>query len=179
MCHSSGVRYTSAFDSTGQWRQTADVRFATNPNTPAAGFSLYRFSVGHGRLFCAACHNAPHAEFPTSQRNDSLLPVALQGYNAKLTECGTCHTTLTATNNGGPHSIHLLGLQAWVDAHHDYANNGGYTVCAYCHGSNYRGSPLSVTKIQRNFTGDDGQRITLLAGYAVSCYDCHNGPTGD
>ncbi len=179
MCHNAGTRYTSAFDSTGQWRQTTDRTFATNPNTPAPGFSLYRFSVGHGNLFCTSCHNAPHAEYPTSQRNDSILPLTLQGYNAKLTECNICHTSLTTTPNGGPHGTHLLGQQAWVNAHGHYAEDGHYQVCAYCHGSDYRGTPLSITKVQRNFTGDDGQPITLAQGDAVGCYDCHNGPNGD
>ncbi len=178
MCHNGGTRYTSAFDSSGQWRHTSDTTFATNPNTPAPGFSLYRFSSGHGNLFCTSCHNAPHAEFPTSQRNDSVLPMALQGYNAKLTECNICHTTMTATPNGGPHGTHLLGQQSWVNQHGQYAEDGRYTVCAYCHGRDYRGTQLSVTKVQRSFTGEDQQQVILPAGYAVSCYDCHNGPNG-
>ena len=181
MCHNhgNGTRYTSAFDSTGQWRQTRDTRFATTPNVPAPGFSLYRFSTGHGNLFCTACHNAPHAEFPTVQVNDGVQPIALQGYNAKLTECSICHTSLNATASGGPHGTHLLGQQAWVNAHGNYVDSHGYTSCAYCHGSDYRGTPLSLTKVQRNFTGDDGQRLTLPAGYGIGCYDCHNGPGGD
>jgi hypothetical protein len=31
----------------------------------------------------------------------------------------------------------------------------------------------------KTFTVDDGGTKTLTAGHQVSCYDCHNGPTGN
>ena len=38
------IRYTSSFDTTGSFRVPASTLFATNPDTPAPGKSLYRFS---------------------------------------------------------------------------------------------------------------------------------------
>ena len=53
--NSTGViRYTDALVG-GNLRLPAEQTFATNPNTPAPGISLYRFSKGHGGLQCSAC----------------------------------------------------------------------------------------------------------------------------
>jgi len=178
MCHNGSQRFTSTFGTNGQWRQTTDSVFATNANVPISGANLYRFSTGHGNVFCSACHGSPHAEYPTLQANDNVYPTSLQGYAAKITECGTCHaSTLSATGNGGPHGIHIVG-QAWVSAHPDYVERNGSQSCAYCHGSNYRGLPLSVAKVARSFTVDDGGTKSFPAGHQFSCYDCHNGPNG-
>src|SRR5581483_7756838 len=125
MCHNSSQRYTSAFDSNGQWRQTSDTAFATNDNVPLQGANLYRFSLGHGSVFCSACHGSPHAEFPTLQKNDNVYPTGLQKYAAKITECTVCHTNaLAATPNGGPHGLHKVG-QSWVNAHGNYVESHG------------------------------------------------------
>lgn len=175
MCHNNSTRFTSAYDSNGQWRTTTDLTFATNDNVPSAGFNLYRFSTGHGSVYCSGCHSSQHAEWPSLQANDNVLPSALQGYAAKVTECSVCHTAVTTTQTGGPHGVHTLG-QNWVDAHPDYASDGKYTACAYCHGSDYKGSFLSLSKVKRTFKVDDGKTKTFAAGHQFSCYDCHNGP---
>lgn len=176
MCHNNSQRYTSAFDNNGLWRQTTDQTFATNPDVPIKGADLYRFSMGHGSVYCGACHNSPHAEFPSLQANDNVYPIALQGYAAKITECNVCHTSLTATPNGGPHGVHLIG-QGWVNAHPNYVDQHGYQSCAYCHGADYKGLPLSVAKVSRTFSGEGGNK-TFPAGHQFNCYDCHNGPNG-
>ncbi len=177
-CHTNGERFTSAFDGTGQWRTTADARFATNPNTPVTNAHLFRMSKGHGNLGCPACHGSPHAEYPTSQPNDNVAPIALQGYGGEIRECTICHgSTPSLSSNEGPHGIHTLG-QAWVDQHKNYAGNGGYTACAACHGADYRGSPLSVTNVARSLRAEDATK-NFPAGYMIGCYDCHSGPTGD
>ena len=178
MCHNSSQRYTTTFDTNGLWRQTTDQTFATNSNVPVNGADLYRFSKGHGNLFCSGCHGSPHAESPTLQANDSVYPKHLQGYVAKITECNTCHTgTLTATSDGGPHGVHVVG-QAWVDAHPDYVDSHGYQSCGYCHGSNYKGLALSATKVARTLNAGDYGTKTFPANHQFSCYDCHNGPNG-
>ncbi len=56
--HTTTIRYTSALDANGVPRVPADNTFATTPDTPAAGLSLYRFSYGHGGLQCSACHGS-------------------------------------------------------------------------------------------------------------------------
>ena len=175
LCHQNSQRYTTAFDN-GQWRAVTDQTFATNQNVPVAGADLYRFSSGHGAVFCSACHGSPHAEFPTLQANDSVYPQKLQGYVAKITECSVCHSNVPVTPNQGPHGIHTIG-QSWVNGHEDYAQKN-LAACAYCHGSDYKGTPLSVAKISRTFNTDDGGKKTFPAGHQFNCYDCHNGPHG-
>jgi hypothetical protein len=177
-CHTNGQRYLTTFTSTGQWRTTTDTTFATNPNVPLAGKSLFRFSKGHGSVYCAACHGSPHAEFPTLQPNDNVYSTSLQGHTGKIAECVVCHTSVPTTTRGGPHGIHAIG-QAWVKRHGDVAEGGGYQACAYCHGSAYRGTALSATATARTFTLDEGRTRSFAAGYKIGCYDCHNGPRGD
>ncbi len=83
---------------------------------------------------------------------------------------------MSATANGGPHGIHLVG-QGWVNAHPDYVDSNGYQSCAYCHGSNYKGLALSQAKVARKFSVDGGTK-SFPANHQFSCYDCHNGPNG-
>lgn len=179
MCHQNGTTYNTAFTSTdigpsGTQRASTDTTFATNPDVPAAGFSLYRFSQGHGGTECSGCHGSQHAEYPTNQANDQVYSINLQSYAGRLTECAVCHgTALATTNNGGPHGMHTVG-QAWVSAHPNYASNGRYTACAYCHGSDYRGTTRSQLLTTKILAGR-----TFSAGHQMNCYDCHNGPNGD
>jgi hypothetical protein len=173
-CHFDGKRTTSAVDTSGNLVVPADTRFATSPNAPSAGFNLFRFSKGHGGMQCEACHGATHAEYPSSHLNDNLQSVALQGYEGTVRECKVCHANVPLTAKGGPHGMHTIG-QTWVKEHHDYVESSGLPSCAYCHGSDYRGSPLSQVKVARSFSTEHGTR-SFAAGQAVGCYDCHNGP---
>ncbi len=178
MCHQNGTTYSTAFTTTnigpsGTQRTSTDTRFATNPNVPAAGFSLYRFSQGHGSTECSGCHGSQHAEYPTNQPNDNVYSTNLQGYAGRITECAVCHgSSFATTNNGGPHGMHTVG-SAWVSAHPSYAG-GGASACTYCHGSDYRGTSLSMILTTKTLAGH-----TFPAGHQMNCYDCHNGPTGD
>jgi len=179
MCHNNGLRYTSAFTNKGQWRQTKDMTFATTNNVPVTGKDLYRYSSGHGLVFCSACHGSPHAEYPSLQANDNLYPTNLQGYVGKITECTACHSKVITSPTGGPHGIHTLG-QAWVSqsGHQNYVDSFGYQSCAYCHGVKYNGSTLSQAKLARSFVVDNGQTKKFAALHQFTCYDCHNGPNG-
>lgn len=177
MCHQNGTTYSTAFTSTdlgpnGMQRASTDTTFATTPNVPATGLSLYRFSQGHGAMECSACHGSQHAEYPTNQANDNLYSINLQGYAGRLTECSVCHVAAQAvTNNGGPHGMHTVG-PAWVSSHPHYADSNR-TACAYCHGSDYRGTTLSQLLTTKTLNGR-----TFAAGHQMNCYDCHNGPNG-
>jgi len=178
MCHNNSTRYTSTFDpATGNWRVTSDTKFATTANVPIPGKSLYRFSSGHGSMYCTGCHGSTHAEYPTLQANDNVYSKNIQGFAGKLMECTICHTSLTTTANGGAHGMHNIG-QDWVNNHHNYAQDGGYTQCAYCHGGDYRGSFLSKTAQARTFSIEDNGQKSFASGHMVSCYDCHDGPNG-
>jgi hypothetical protein len=174
MCHTDSKRYLTTFDSPGHWRQATDLTFATNKDKPLPGKSLYRFSSGHGNVYCGGCHGSQHGEYPSLQANDNVYSLEKQLYTGKLTECSICHTAVPATNNGGPHTMHAIG-QDWVNAHPQYAEDGKYTVCAYCHGSDYRGSFLSQIRTDRTFNVEGDQK-TFTAGHMMNCYDCHNGP---
>jgi hypothetical protein len=172
-CHYDGKRETSALTTAGVLRTVTDTRFATVANVPAAGFSLYRFSKGHGNLQCEACHGATHAEYPSSHVNDNLQSISLQGHAGTVTECTACHTTVPNTTNGGPHGMHTIG-SAWVKSHQSAAKSGT-AACATCHGATFRGSPLSQVKMAKSFNAE-GKTVAFKAGQAVTCYDCHNGP---
>ena len=177
------IRYTSAFTANGQVRTAVDQTFATQPNTPAAGLSLYRFSAGHGGLQCEACHGSTHAEFPSTHQNDNVRNVQLQGHAGVMVECIACHTSVPSTVSGGPHGMHPLG-QDFVNRHSGLFEGGTATVsqCQACHGTDYRGTVLSQAQGSRSLSAsfDGGSNtVQLYRGAIVGCYLCHNGPQND
>ncbi len=176
LSNSGQIRYTSSFDTPGHMRVPTNTRFATNPNTPAAGLSLYRFSSGHGGLQCSACHGSTHAEFPSAYRNDNLQSWTLQGHVGKMAECTACHITMPSTVTGGPHGMHPTN-QTWVTNHHDLIG-GNLAQCQICHGADYRGTVLSRAQGERNLSFK-GTPKNYWQGKKVSCYDCHNGVDTD
>lgn len=175
-CHHDGKRETVGVDQYGQPKVWSDTRYATNPNTPFNGISLFRFSKGHGNLQCEACHGATHAEYPSSHSQDNALSMDLQGHAGTVGECTACHTTVPNTATGGPHGMHTIG-NAWISGHESAAKNNR-TACTACHGADYRGSPLSQLKVARTFRVE-GSTKTFPVGHRMGCYDCHNGPSGD
>jgi hypothetical protein len=62
-----------------------------------AGYSLtqplYRMSKGHANIYCAACHDSPHAIAPSREPNDGVKFVNLQGHSGTLRQCTACHAT--------------------------------------------------------------------------------------
>jgi hypothetical protein len=175
--HNNGqIRYLSAFESDGRVRVAVDQTFATNPDAPDAGHSLYRFSTGHGGLTCEACHGSTHAEFPSAQRNDNMQSVALQGHAGMLAECTACHPSSPDTVSGGPHGMHPVG-QVWVSRHADaFEEGGGLAQCTACHGADYRGTELSRAQADRNLSTEFGPR-QIWRGAQIGCYTCHRGPS--
>src|SRR5581483_1203134 len=180
IANSGQIRFMSALDASGKRRVAADATFATNPDTPAPGTSLYRFSAGHGDLACESCHGSTHAEFPSSHRNDNLQSIALQGHAGTLSECTACHPQTPATISGGPHGMHPVG-QVWVDRHHDLVgeNGAGAAQCRSCHGADYRGTVLSRAQADRVLTGESFGTKRVWRGFQIGCYGCHNGPFND
>lgn len=167
-CHHDGIRETVAVTnlSTGTLRETLDSRFATKPNKPIAGKSLYRYSAGHEGVQCSACHGSTHAIYESVKQEDNLLSISTQGHAGTISECIACHTTVPKTTKGGPHGMHTVGAY-WVDKHEDVADNG-VDDCRACHGSDLRGSPLS-----KMFSTRILDNKTFKKGAEVSCYDCH------
>ncbi len=175
--HNNGqIRYATAFNANGSERQAVDATFATNPDTPASGLSLYRFSSGHGGLQCEACHGSTHAIFPSREANDNVQSEAVQGHAGTLVECQACHAVVPATVDGGPHGMHPVG-QAWVEDHQDAAEEGGTAACATCHGADLRGTVLSRSHADRTVSAF-GPR-TFWRGAQIGCYSCHAGPDSD
>lgn len=175
VCHQNGQRYSNAIVN-GSMRSALDTRFATNPNTPSAGVSLYKLSTGHGDLQCSSCHGSTHAIFPSSHAEDNVISNQIQGHSGTIAECTACHTTVPNTTTGGPHGMHSVG-QGWVSSHQDVAERNA-AQCTSCHGADYRGSDLSKTFSARTLSVE-GRTKTFAKGAKVGCYDCHNGPSGD
>lgn len=174
--HNNGeIRYTNVYDTNGQRRVAVDATFATTPDVPEPGFSLFRFSSGHGGLQCEACHGSTHAEFPSSHANDNQQSVTLQGHAGELIECATCHGSTPNTVAGGPHGMHPIG-QSWTNNHGDAAEGNGRLACRACHGADYRGTVLSYSKANRTLSGFGSH--TFWTGFQIGCYNCHNGPGG-
>lgn len=170
------IRFSDAFASPGVLRTAANDTFATNANTPAAGLSLYRFSTGHGGLQCEACHGATHAEYSSTEPNDNVQSVALQGHAGVLAECNACHTSAPSTVTGGPHGLHPLGA-TWVSRHGDVAERGT-SECRACHGADYRGTVLSRALGPRHLSTEFGTK-DFWQGFQVGCYACHDGPDSE
>jgi len=181
-CHQNGERYTEAVTDiqTGSLRSATDDRFATNPDTPVSGKSLYRYSMGHGSLQCSACHGSTHAIYPSSRPEDNIQSINLQGYAGPVRECKVCHTSIPQGDFKGPHGMHEIG-QNWVYAHGDLARYDN-SVCKSCHGDDYRGTYLSKIPVFRKlYVGlSDKTNKYYAAGDMVGCYDCHEkgGPNG-
>jgi hypothetical protein len=175
--NAGAIRFDTAYDAPGHLRTTPNARFATTPNVPQTGFSLYRFSSGHGGLECSACHGSPHAIWPSSEPNDNLQSVAAQGHKGTIVECSTCHSNLQDEDYDGPHGMHPTGA-AWVDDHGDVAETLGTAACNACHGSTSRGTVLSRSHADRTLATQFGTK-TFWRGYEVGCYDCHNGPNSE
>jgi hypothetical protein len=55
---------------------------------------LYRNSRGHGGLYCATCHDSPHAIAVSREASDAIKFTELQGTAGTLRVCTTCHATM-------------------------------------------------------------------------------------
>lgn len=176
------IRYPSCFEADGPVRVPVNQTFATTPDTPAPGLSLFRFSRGHGGLQCEACHGSTHAEFPAIHGNDNIRNENIQGHAGMMIECTACHVAMTASTStalAGPHGLHPIG-QTMVNGHPDLLEDGVVTrsQCRACHGANDRGTVLSRAQGARTLATKFGTE-TYWRGQQVSCYDCHDGADSD
>ncbi len=58
------------------------------------GVVLYRNAMGHGNVYCAACHGSPHAMIPSRETADNYQSKQYQGFTTRiksLGSCGVCH----------------------------------------------------------------------------------------
>lgn len=63
--------------------------------------ALYRLSKEHGGIYCAGCHDSPHAIAPGRETNDGIKFMDLQGSYDTLKTCTVCHATEPIGD--GPH----------------------------------------------------------------------------
>ena len=178
--NSGQIRYTSVFTN-GVPRVPATNQFATTPDMPLAGLSLYRFSAGHGGVKCSGCHGSTHAEFPSAFANDNITSLNHQGHAGILMECDVCHGAMpTNSVSGGPHGLHYVG-QPWVivlpgeSKPHASAFNANKPNCQSCHGTGYTGTVLSRMQKDRTINAHDFGTRSFWRGQQVGCYECHNG----
>ncbi|MHC1744560.1 MAG: PKD domain-containing protein [Syntrophobacteraceae bacterium] len=135
-------------------------RFAENQTVDGKQV-LYRFSKGHGGIFCEGCHGSTHAEWFVAPGpgqtlpNDNVAAVQLQGQIGHIIRCTVCHggsgppvTPDLALN--GPHGVHVLLDPRWSTppnpAHRAVAEPleaQNYLPCQACHGTAGEGTILS------------------------------------
>ncbi len=149
-------------------------RFAENSG------SLFRFSKGHGGIFCEGCHGSTHAVWPNIDptANDNVAAVSLQGYRGVIKECTACHASgsLPLTTSG-PHGLHNVADRRWYseDGHGDrYEHNKA--SCKACHGIDLMGTPLSKMPVARTLRAE-GRTVNFAAGDLVGCTHCHRRPS--
>jgi hypothetical protein len=63
--------------------------------------ALYRLSKEHGGIYCAGCHDSPHAIAPGREPNDGIKFKDLQGFYDTLKSCSVCHSK--TPQGQGPH----------------------------------------------------------------------------
>ena len=65
--------------------------------------ALYRMSSEHGGIYCAGCHDSPHAIAPSREANDAIKFLAWQGHAGPVDSCTVCHATQPTAE--GPHGL--------------------------------------------------------------------------
>lgn len=170
------IRYDSVFDERGVPHVSGSTEFATTPDVPDVGFSLYRFSSSHGGLQCSACHGSPHAIYPTVAPNDNVQSTLIQGHAGTVLECSACHTNLEDDELLGPHGMHPT-TASWVNEKHGDHAQSAPGSCSACHGADSLGTVLSRTQTERVYATPFGPK-QYWDGFQVSCYSCHDGPSG-
>ncbi|MBI1854089.1 MAG: hypothetical protein HYR85_27440 [Planctomycetes bacterium] len=173
-----GITFERAFrrtDLSASPLLATNTRFAENPG------ALYRFSYGHGGVFCEGCHGSTHAEWPNGDpaHNDNVAAMQLQGHTGMIIECTACHGAGTLPPTlAGPHGMHNVNDRIWVSNHHDFYERN-QAQCRACHGVNLEGTALSRAAANRSFSVE-GRTIDIPKGALVSCTLCHEQPgTGD
>ena len=57
------------------------------------GTTLYRNAAGHGGVYCAGCHQSPHAMVPSRESADNYQALQYQGDSVTLGSCAACHSS--------------------------------------------------------------------------------------
>jgi hypothetical protein len=133
--------------------------------------TLFRNSVGHHGVVCESCHGSPHAIWPTRTLNDNLTAWAIQGHDGVITECRSCHGTGLSNTLNGPHGMHNVNSQSWVNGHGE--RFASQHACGICHGAAGLGTVLSTAAAARTFSVEDRGTVTIPKGMHIGCNLCH------
>ena len=107
MCHGGIKGVAKSITDSGRrpWLDEPDAKGSNcalcHGSNYSTGGQLYRRATGHGGIYCAACHNSPHAWWPSKLWADNLQPAKLQRAPYSIGKCGVCHTNNLAGDN--PH----------------------------------------------------------------------------
>ena len=178
-----GIRLLQAYRTNDTLKATpisaTNKRFAENDSN--GNRVLYRFSKGHGDLFCEACHGSTHAEWPVQPEsgayvaNDNMAAIQLQGHTGKIIECSACHTETLPASLDGPHGMHPVGATRFANGGHESLAERSRDNCRACHGVNGEGTVLSIAATARSLSAE-GHTVSLAKGQMVSCNLCHGNP---
>jgi hypothetical protein len=137
---------------------------------------------------CEGCHGSTHAIWPVQPSvgpflaNDNVAANQLQGHAGTLIECTTCHTDYPGTNLDGPHGLHPVGSERFVDKHEDLAERD-CDPCRACHGNDGAGTVLLRMATDRVLECEDqttfcpdGDAQLFPRGDEVGCTECHENP---
>ena len=144
----------------------ANKRFAEQTDT------LYRNSTGHNGVACESCHGSPHAIWPTREANDNLTAKTIQGHDGMIVECTACHGSGLSLTLEGPHGIHNVNSQDWVDEHKEFFERSR-EECQACHGITGDGTMISKAAADRTFSVEDVGIVNIAKGTEIHCGYCH------
>jgi hypothetical protein len=145
---------------------------ATNKRFAEQTDTLFRNSKGHNGVACESCHGSPHAIWPTREANDNLTATIIQGHDGMITECTACHGTGLSLTLDGPHGMHNVNSQAWVDGHEDFFEQYRES-CQACHGITGDGTMISKAAADRSFSVEDVGTVNIFKGTEINCGFCH------
>ncbi len=162
------IRRTTYTDSPN----VATFIIATNKRFAEQTGTLYRNSVGHNGVACESCHGSPHAIWPSREANDNLAATTIQGHDGMIVECTACHGNGLSLTLEGPHGMHNVNSQSWVDGHENFFENSR-EKCQACHGLTGDGTMISKAAADRSFSLEDEDTINIPKGTEIHCGYCH------
>ena len=145
---------------------------ATNKRFAEQTDTLFRNSVGHNGVACESCHGSPHAIWHSRETNDNLAAITIQGHDGMIVECTACHGTGLSLTLDGPHGMHNVNSQTWVDGHDKFFENSRQ-ACQACHGTTGDGTWISKAATDRSFSGEHGETVVIFKGSEINCGLCH------
>jgi hypothetical protein len=100
------------------------VQGVVTATTLSGGTTLYRdANTGHGGLYCAGCHQSPHAMIPSREASDNYQALQYQAKDVAMGSCRNCHST---SQGGGSSISEFVGT-------HGGTNPEEESACNVCH----------------------------------------------